>query len=147
MGVGDGLEWAYGTARHCLGWFLSFMFILLGRLPYVVETVMRSDKTWDWHLLHEFCYTVRNSTGAYYIVRDSTGGESIILLQLVPPGRTWVEESWCRGLLKFPFFCYHFLHLLVASLFVHWASLCKHGVFSPHRCIPFTSVFEDESLR
>ena len=51
------------------------------------------------------------------------------------------------GVLKLLYFHYHSLHLLVASLFVRRASLCKHGVFSPRRCIPFTSVFEDESLR
>lgn len=41
--------------------------------------------------------------------------------------------SWMKKVLKFLFCHYCFLHLLVPSLFVHRASLHKHGVFSLHR--------------
>jgi len=50
-------------------------------------------------------------------------------------------------LLKLLFFHYHFLGLLIVSLFVRRVSLHKHGLFFIRSGILFTSVFKDEALR
>ena len=62
----------------------------------------------------------------------------------------WAEKSWAEwwGVVSveiveiptqsLPFFWY----LLIVSLLVRWASLCKHGLFFIHSRIPFTSVFQ-----